>query len=422
MLILCVVQGAAQASVFMGSAAHAPTSSIEVVEAVPPQDAGLYRVKSESKFCHVNLLGAAGYPNLGHYTSLTDNRYIGAMKKLGYSAYWMEVSGCCGTRISDVLFSNKYSLNELLAWSSTGSGNLGYLVPSHALPETVPLGDRIAFQNQLCRRLSGESVFTRFAPEQGEALSKEGRIQLEPGRLRWKVPVTDRSVLFFDAFDCVSTRLREKINDAFSLRINGQLLAEDYPTQNCNGILELGEFEEEIVIIEINVKKPVNLCSFGIWGLATKSVETFASNLQDVQLHYESESLAGTVYAEESQSLFLSVPYYQGMSIQVNGQAVSPRIVLDCFMEVPLFAGENQILIQYLPAGLAVGFEVSLCTAGALLCLGILQKQKTVSIWTDYFQKLWYRTAPALLNFTAGMVLLTVYFLPVIVWMIGVAA
>ena len=85
----------------------------------------LYRVKQDSKFCHVNLLGGMGYPTLNHYTSLTDARYLAVMKKLGYSSYWMETSGCCGTLVSDILMSNKYVIDGSLNWTPTGSGGLG---------------------------------------------------------------------------------------------------------------------------------------------------------------------------------------------------------------------------------------------------------------------------------------------------------
>ncbi|MBQ7047175.1 MAG: YfhO family protein, partial [Oscillospiraceae bacterium] len=57
------------------------TAAIENL--VPKQ--GYYRVKTEKKYTHVNLIGGAGYNSYSHYTSLTPEDYMFAMKKLGYS-------------------------------------------------------------------------------------------------------------------------------------------------------------------------------------------------------------------------------------------------------------------------------------------------------------------------------------------------
>jgi hypothetical protein len=43
-----------------------------------------YRTKTEKKYIHVNMVGGLGYNSLAHYTSLTNEEYMFAMKKLGY--------------------------------------------------------------------------------------------------------------------------------------------------------------------------------------------------------------------------------------------------------------------------------------------------------------------------------------------------
>ena len=57
-------------------------------------------------------MGALGYDTLAHYTSLTDGDYIFALKKLGYSSYWMEVCSNGGTRITDAVLANKYTVGS----------------------------------------------------------------------------------------------------------------------------------------------------------------------------------------------------------------------------------------------------------------------------------------------------------------------
>ncbi len=414
LLGVCLVQSAVQSAVFLGSAANVPLKSQEVLALEPPQDDGLYRVKLERKFCHVNLLGAAGYPTLNHYTSLTDRRFLAAVKKLGYSSYWMETSGCCGTKISDVILSNKYVLCDNAAWSGPVGGNLGYLVPAGRFPEALPVGDRLRLQNELCEILGVEGPFAPYAPVSGELQETAGKFSLEPGMLRYEIPVVQRETLYFDAFDCVSTRLREKINDCFQIRVNGQTLAERYPTQGCNGIFCLGEFQDETVRVEVTVRKKVDLCSFGVWGMRNSRQDELAAALPNADLRADGGKLIGHAQAGENQALFLSIPWYQGMEVRVNGRRVTPRIVLDCFMEIPLPAGTSEIILRYIPAGLVPGTAAAALTG---ICLLLLPKAGKLR-FLERIKRRWYKIASALLSSVFVGAILAVYIAPVLLWLL----
>ncbi|MFR1411481.1 MAG: hypothetical protein ACLSUW_03725, partial [Akkermansia sp.] len=54
--------------------------------------------------------------------------YMFAMKKLGYSSYWMEVNSNGGTAFTDVLLGNRYTIysNDDLNTAEYAAGNLEY--------------------------------------------------------------------------------------------------------------------------------------------------------------------------------------------------------------------------------------------------------------------------------------------------------
>ncbi len=410
--LLCIVliQSAVQLPAFIGSAANLPSKSLEVISSDPIEDKGLYRVKQEKKFCHVNLLGGMGYPTLNHYTSLTDARFLAVMKKLGYSSYWMETSGCCGTGASDILLSNKYILDGDLNWRPTGSGNLGYIVPSGTLPETLELKDRLQLQNELCASLTGRELFTKYEPIEGKAAEGDGGIYPEEGSFRYEIPVKQRETLYFDAFDCISTSLREAAYDGFTVKVNGDMAAESYPTQRCNGILDLGSFENETVRVEITVRKPLKLCSFGVWGL--RDTDMLARSLPNADLRYEHGRITGSAGAESGQSLFLSVPWYDGMRVQVNGRTVQVRQVLDCFMEIPLSQGHNEITVSYIPAGLIPGAVISVTAVLLAALYRLLREKRPVRAAAE----VWNRHAQTALKLGFAAVMLIVYLSPLVIW------
>lgn len=415
LLALCLVQSLVQSGIFIGAAANVPEKSRTVLAAAGPEDPGIYRVKPESKFCHVNLLGGNALPTLSHYTSLTDERFLAVMKKLGYSSYWMEITGCCGTMVSDILLSNKYALTEEMDYSPTGGGDLGYLVPAGLLPETLALGDRVSLQNDLYALFTGSSLFQPQMPSKGEVDRTETRIVLEPGIIDYEISVDRRARLYFDAFDCISTNLREKINGAFSVTVNGVEIAGSYPTQSCNGILDLGTFERDVVSVQIEVKKRVELCSFGVWSMDVSQAAAWGNTLPNGELRYENGRITGKVHSSAGKALFLSVPWYPGMEVLLNGALVQPRIVLDCFMEIPLKSGENDLLVRYVPAGFLPGLYFSVSSVLGLGAYWALRHKKSC-IWLT---ERWYRIAPALLYAAFVLVLLAVYVLPLIIWAAG---
>ena len=115
-IILCLFvigEGIFNASIYFGFGARSTsnfTNAMLLADKI--NDDATYRVKVKEKYFDVNLIGAMGYNSLAHYTSLIDSDYIFAMKKLGYSSYWMEVNSNGSTAFTDAfLVITSYSIH-----------------------------------------------------------------------------------------------------------------------------------------------------------------------------------------------------------------------------------------------------------------------------------------------------------------------
>ena len=423
LLLAFLVQGIFQAALFLGPPARVPQGEQTFLAAPAIPDEGLYRVKTSHKFCDVNLLGALGYPTLNHYTSFTGDAFLHTVKQLGYSSYWMETSSSGGTALTDILLSNKYVLSSDLRWTPTGSGDLGYLVQTGSLPATLDQRDRFALQDAVYRSLTGEGTgaFRRCQPSRLHGLTWEktdGVLTLTPvsdsARLTYHIQVGEGETLYFDAFRDNTVRLKEDINDAFQVTVNGRVIADSYPTQSQNGILQLGDFSHQTVTVEVEVRKPVRLSSFGVCGLPQARLHRFRAAFDDTSLGFSQGRITGTVQAGERQSLFLSLPGDPGLRVTVDGEEVPARTVLGCFLEIPLALGQHQVEVTLVPQGLRLG--LALTAAGAALCLGWRFFSPTRA--GESLQRRWCRAAPILLlaAFTAELILL--YLFPMGAWLL----
>lgn len=410
-LLLCLAVSSCclfNASVYMGSAARSDeTYRLENQLAGKINDPSFYRVKSAEKYFVVNRLGGLGYNSLAHYTSLTDEDYMFAMKKFGYSSYWMEVNSNGGTLLTDALLRNRYTVSDESSYGfseKTVYENETYkilqspydfpaaviLSADPVLYEYLPEGERSQLQEHLYQLYGGEggTLVTRYEPSSTTDLNltyTNGLYQLEllddQGRLFYTVSVTGRQSLYFDAFKDLSNRLKEALNDTFSVTVNGRSVQWNYPSQSSNGLLYLGDYENETVTVSVKVKKNALATSFGVFSVDADKVSALCESVGGCDLTVERNRITAQISGRNGQYLYTCLPYDEGYSATVNGQSVPLYRVNDAFLAIPLTDGENEIRLTYVPTGLTTGLSLAVVGILALLLfLVILSRRQDTSV------------------------------------------
>lgn len=82
---------------------------------------------------------------------------------------------------------------------------------------------------------------------------------------------------------------------------------------------------------------------------------------------YDSNHIRGHISVETAGELVLSVPYEPGWTLKVDGVETNSDIFEDCFISVPLSAGEHTIELSYYPSGLNAGIALSVLSLAAFL-------------------------------------------------------
>ena len=87
-----------------------------------------------------------------------------------------------------------------------------------------------------------------------------------------------------------------------------------------------------------------------------------------------STRLTGTVTADGSRTLLLSIPYDDGWHVTVDGKAVgtlavgtTARAENGALLAVPIEAGEHTVVLRYRAPGLMLGLLLSLCGAAGIV-------------------------------------------------------
>ncbi len=366
-----------------------------------------YRVKLRQKYFDVNLVGGLGFPSLSHYTSLTSQDYMFAMKKLGYSSYWMEVGGYGGTLLSNAALSVAYDIhwfNDEPAIYRTQQFHISetpFYLPL-GIATTASLEDTNSLES-LSRLDVQKLLFDKLIPDhptpfiEYEPTRSEGclffadawdQYQIERsdshqvGHFRYLIEVEDRETLYFDCFDRLSNDLTEHINGSFNVSVNDTIIEENYPSQLNNGLINLGTFENETVEIDIQVLQSVTCSSFGVFGIDHTLLNSAIEQADTVNLQMNQRNISGTISADTDQTVFLSIPFDQGWTLKIDGHEAELTKAFLGFSAFKVSAGEHSIELSYLPPGFALGFTLTLFALLLCLTVKILQKQKASAIST----------------------------------------
>ena len=318
-----------------------------------------------------------------------------AMKKLGYSSYWMEIGANGGTALTDSILGIKYSIGAYFDLASyyeveNLDGDLERGASDLCLPlglvsdrtpddfSDIPEMSRIDIQRLMAKRYFGDdSMIQEYRPKEaynGSFDQKDGKYSIVPEstadgicQLRYTIPVESRQVLYFDLFDRLSRDLYEKYFGAADVYVNGSLIAANYPKNKNNGILTLGEFSDTTVEVLVIINKPIEVRSFGVFGVDVTNLRRHCSKLRRhcCEMYTDGRNVTAQCRAETDSYIYMSVPYDKGLSAFVNGEKADIIKVNDCFCALKLKEGDNDIRLTFMPYGM--GTAVIMAAAGIIL-------------------------------------------------------
>lgn len=398
-------------------------------------DNRLYRTKTEKKYLHVNMLGGLGFNSFSHYTSLTAEKYMTAMKKLGYSSYWMEVGSYGGTCLSDAFLSVNKSIGfyyDFKSYYSVPESNNELQIADNSIycpagiiskndPEDFSefsYTDRYSIQKQLAGELFGNSSMLKKYSysniSEGTITSENGKISVtvsEPDMSKCQVyyefDVDGNQQIYFDLFGEFGNNLTESYYSSARVYVNGICITDDYPTQKSNGIISLGEFRNEKVSVLIEFKKNISVTSLCVFGIDTDKLSECVKQIDGCDVYKNKNGIYASCEGNDGEYLYLSVPYENGMSAYINGKKTILYKVNDSFCAVKLENGENKIELKFFPSGFKI--SIILLVSGILLLIFMIKKG--MKILCNH--KIFRLSGVLICRFCFAFVFVFVYILPV---------
>ncbi len=147
----------------------------------------------------------------------------------------------------------------------------------------------------------------------------------------------------------------------FSIDVNG-CYTQGYSRRLAPSVFDIPETDQETSVTYYCSNKPENPQFYRTDLNELKRLsELFWSRSANVE-RFENGLIKMSVFAENGDDLFVSVPWNRGWEIRVNGHVVSAGKIENALMSIPLSEGENMIEMKYFIPGLRIGIVISLVT------------------------------------------------------------
>lgn len=338
-----------------------------------------------------------GFRCLTLFGSTAQGSMVSAMGRLGFYTGANEYLYCGATPLTNAITSMKYVLyrdgdfnNNTLIYKTTYDGISVYENPyylpvgfcvSQDLAEFVPVSTYFEVQNRFAQAATGldAELFTIAEPlysaEGTNCTTTVTDNQISYTKTSTEKPTVRVSFLVEDNMDLYMDISGGNVRQV-KLYLDGCQLADDrYQTQAFHiGALTQGQQ----VMLEF---------TFNTGGSDTETItlhtaefhnEVWDAVYQQLQKNpmevteYRDGYISGTVEADESQMLFLSIPEDSGWTIYVDGVKTEHTPVMDAFMGVMLEEGSHTIEMKYIAPGFWAGLIVSAAAFLILLIVWVL--------------------------------------------------
>ena len=336
------------------------------------EDLDYYRVKSN----YISLIQNYGYISdvntLDHFTSLTKRDTMYALRRLGYSSYWVKTYSTGGNLFTDAVLGNKYliedrkvnnkyydfvkKIDSIYLYKNNQNVSYGYLLNhNEELDDDVSPTTNI---NKLYNGLTGkEKIMTKydttFTSRNLNIYEENGYTVYEledediRGHLTTNVHVEGKQVLYLFILRNIDNNINRKILNRFNIYVNGMLFKDEYPSEEYNGLIELGTFENEDVRISLELLRDLPLANIEVTSMDLKTYEEFVkNNYVNTNVSYAKDSMTIT-YNGKAGTLMLPYIYDNNFRVKLNGEKTTLKKVFSDFIGVDVKNGKNEIEITY---------------------------------------------------------------------------
>lgn len=345
----------------------------------------LYRYKDIDQNLTENYPLVMDCPSISTFLHIISKEQVLTHSQLGYTRNNTKLGDCGGTLLSDAILGIKYTLssdemdNKIYQKDGTSKSGINLYEYKNMLPYgiiyenteyigTIPEEYNVyETQNYVYKNLfsKNEDMIQKITTQK-QKIDNNGDLT----KYKYTIRVNEKSYLYMHG--------NESDSKIYIMRVNGENVTipwinnqgnTAYPYRYENGIINLGEFENQDVEIEVVCNKED--CNLKFATLPLEKFENFISNYKEntiKEINIENNKIKIKIEnAKAGQKLFLPIMYDTGWTGVNNGEAQDINRVFNTYISLDLKEGTNEIELTFIPAKMKLGIELSIATLVIIL-------------------------------------------------------
>lgn len=369
------------------------------------QTQNLYRFKELTGKTTENCPLVYKMPSMSTFLHLVSSEQVLNCKQLGYSSRNTQINDYGGTIVSDAIYGIKYlytkdqkddRIYNLLNEDENGNKlyeyknvlEIGTIFNNEEKCTDIPKGlDVIESQNYLYKNLLGKQndilykveYSTKYQDVEVQEKDNEKYYKLlkDEGYITYDIKNVNNNEYYYLYIDSDTSFKQIQVNGkVIELPVVGDLKNTQYPIKMCNGLIELGAFEDQNLQIKLKLNTDIKINDICI---AKLNIDEYNEMFEDVQsvdsIEVNGNKIQITVNTQTDTKLFIPINYDKGWSAKLNNQEIKINRIFNTFMEIDLTKGENKIEMEFMPYTFEISFKITLGTVFLLLIIYVLRKR-----------------------------------------------
>jgi len=378
-----------------------------------------FRYKTYIKDIIMNSGDITRYNTLDHFSSVSDGHNQLMLKRLGYTSYWTKTFSNGGNLFTDRILGNMYILDDeekdyynyilsdkygrFYLYQYTRDMAYGYLI-NHDI--TIDEKDNsFDISNKIYESITGQNDLFKTIEEYSTT----------NGRRKYTVKVRGKGYLYLELYKSLDNIVNTDIYGHYNIYINNELVKKEIFDDFDNGVIDLGIFEDEEVVIEVETLKDEPLEVFELAVLDIDKLNTFTdNNYSEFDIKFRENKININIESDQEKILFLPIAYNKGYKATLNGQKTEVLKIYDNFIGIKANKGQNTIKISFVPEYFRLSLVISIMMIlGTAIIINTNLYQKILEVkWLQNMAKYVYLGLHA-------VVMVVIFLIPILLFLVS---
>ena len=354
----------------------------EVLDSLATNDKGFYRVEkyerhTKNDAAWNNYMGTSTFSSTASANLSEFYGQLGLEESTNAYAYYGH------TPLTEALFSIKYVLsnsyledNDFIQLAAA-SGSIYAYENKYTLPLGYVINSDLEdlWDFDTTDPFAVQNSFVANALEADEnAPSLYTRLEVNSDGSDAEVTMSEKTHLFIyvtTSLDQIDVEIRDEDGNSLSM--------DTYSDMNHTHTIDLGEIDEGCTVYVTPNDDEVTSLQLYAYSFDMDVFEEVFNKLNSQPFELikrEDTYVKGTVDAEESGRLLMSIPYDQGWTAYIDGEEAETSSLKGALLTIDIPQGKHTIELKYTPGGLHIGVALTSLSVITLICLAIVDFQK----------------------------------------------